>query len=104
MVDVGPMNDVEDMNRARGVIDAVDDPVGTAPGGVAAGQRAEERLPDAVRAESERGLAELQNGCGRSTVRSGIRIRLPTCARCSPTSQPSRQAWLYDPISYNTKS
>ena len=48
----------------RGVVDAVDDPVGAAPGAMAAGQRAEERLPDPVRADSECGLTELQDSCG----------------------------------------
>src|ERR1017187_900421 len=96
MVDVGTMLDVEDMNRARGFVDAVDDPVGTAPGAVAAGQRAEERLPDAVRAEGKRGLAEFQNGRG---ARRGQRARNGAAGSGLETDVvPVRRGWRHPPV------
>ena len=54
--------DVEDVHGAAVLIDAVDDPVRAAPGAMAARQRAEQRLADAVRAHRERHGTELQHG------------------------------------------
>ena len=48
MVDVGAMIDVENVHGARILLDPVDDPVGTAPRSVAAGQGPEQRLADPV--------------------------------------------------------
>ena len=64
MVDVAAVVNVEEMDDGGGFVDAVYDPVGSAPGFVAAGQRAEQRLADAVRIDGERGVAEFQDGCG----------------------------------------
>jgi hypothetical protein len=64
VVDVAAVNNVEDMDDAGGFVDAVHDPVGATPGSVAAGQRAEQGLADAVRIDRKRGIAEFQDGRG----------------------------------------
>jgi hypothetical protein len=64
VVDVAAVVNVEEMDDGGGFVDAVYDPVGSAPGSVAAGQRAEQRLADAVRIDGERGVAEVQDGRG----------------------------------------
>src|SRR5260370_27831461 len=65
-VDVGAVVDVEDVHGAGVFVDAVDEPVGSAPGAVAAGEGGEQRLADTVWADSERGVAEFEDGCGDS--------------------------------------
>jgi hypothetical protein len=55
------MIDIEDMDDASGFIDAVHDPVGAAPGTVTAGQRAEQRLADTLRVDSQPSSAELKD-------------------------------------------
>jgi hypothetical protein len=59
-VDPGALVDVEDVDGAVVFVDSVDNPVGAASGSMAAGQGAEQRLADAVRADGEGGFAELQ--------------------------------------------
>ena len=63
-VDLGAVVDVEDLDRAGVFLDSIDNPVCAAPCSVAASQRAEQRLTDAVRADSKGSLAELQHGSG----------------------------------------
>ena len=63
MVDVPAVDDVEDVDGARGLVDAVHDPVSAAPGAVAADERSEQRLAHAFRVDCQRGLAEFQH-CG----------------------------------------
>jgi hypothetical protein len=46
------------------LVDRADDPVGAAPGAMASGERAEQRLTDLVRVGSEGAFAELQHRCG----------------------------------------
>ena len=55
VVDVAAVINVEDMDDAGGFVDAVHDPVGATQGSVAAGQRAEQGLADAVRSAGRRG-------------------------------------------------
>ena len=62
-VDIATACNVERMHHAVSFIDSVHDPVGSAPGAVAAGQRTNERLTDAVRIDGKRGGAEFQHGC-----------------------------------------
>jgi hypothetical protein len=64
VVDVAAVVNVEDMDDAGRFVNAVHDPIGSAPGSVAAGQRAEQGLADAVRIDSKRGVTELQHGRG----------------------------------------
>src|SRR6266487_1196847 len=64
VADVSAVIDVEDVHGAGAFVDPVDDPVGAPAGAVAAGEGPEERLADAVRADRERGIAELEyRGC-----------------------------------------
>jgi hypothetical protein len=53
--------DVEYLDDASLLVDAVDDPVGAAPGTVASSQRAEQRLADPTRPQRQRCLTELEN-------------------------------------------
>src|SRR5579859_560059 len=64
MVDVAAVVDVEDVHGAGGLVDAVDDAVGSAAGTVAAGQGAEQRLANALGVDGECGVAEFQDGGG----------------------------------------
>jgi hypothetical protein len=63
-VDLGAVVDVEDLDRSGVFLDSIDNPVCAAPCSVAASQRAEQRLTDAVRVDSKGSLAELQHGSG----------------------------------------
>jgi hypothetical protein len=63
-VDIAAMVDVEDVDSARVLVDAVHDPVGSPPGTMAAGQRAEQGLADAMWVDRERRVAELQHRRG----------------------------------------
>jgi hypothetical protein len=60
VVDIGAVVDVEDVHGAAVLIYPVDDPVGSATGPKATGERAEKRLAYPVRVRCERGIAELQ--------------------------------------------
>src|ERR1700728_4830143 len=64
MVDVGAVVDVENVDDAEGFVDAVHDPVGPAPGTMAAGQRSEQRLANAMRGGGQSGVTELQHSGG----------------------------------------
>src|SRR5271166_5185217 len=64
VVGVAAVANVEDMDDVGGFVDAVHDPVSSAPGAVAAGQRAEQWLAAAVRIDGKRGVAEFEYGCG----------------------------------------
>jgi hypothetical protein len=52
------MINAEDVNGTTAFVDPVNDPVCTAPGAMAASQRAEQRLADAVRIDRERGITD----------------------------------------------
>ena len=64
MVNVAAMIDVEDMHDAGGFIDAVYDSVGAAPRTVTACERAEQRLADTLRIDSQCRIAKLQDRGG----------------------------------------
>src|SRR5580704_7174105 len=64
VVDLGSVVDVEDVNGARVLLDAVDDPVGSPTGSVAAGQWPEQRFAYPVRVDRQCGVAELQDRRG----------------------------------------
>ena len=64
VVDVSAMVDVEDVDGTGAFVDAVHDPVSSAPGTVTAGERPEQWLAHTVRVDGERGVTELQHGCG----------------------------------------
>lgn len=64
MVNVAATIDVKNMDGTGGFIDAVHDPVGAAPRTVTAGQRAEQRLANTLRIDSQCGFAELQDRGG----------------------------------------
>src|SRR6266487_1545072 len=59
VVNVGTVVDTYHIFSSRGIVDAVDDPVGAAPGRVVAGQLMSERLGDAVRLVEQRSGDEL---------------------------------------------
>src|ERR1039458_2118458 len=52
------------MHGACLLVNAVDDPVGSAAGTVTSGERAGQWLADPVKIDGERGVAELEHGCG----------------------------------------
>ena len=52
MVDIVAMVNVENMHDAGRFVDEVHDPVGSTPGSVATGQRAEQELAGALRIET----------------------------------------------------
>jgi hypothetical protein len=70
------MINVEDVNGTTAFVDPVNDPVCTAPGAMAASQRAEQRLADAVRIDRERGSTEFQHR-GRDSFREPLSDRAP---------------------------
>lgn len=56
------MGDVEDVHRPRSIVNAIDDPVGAALCATAPGKLVEERFPDLMRVDRQRGFAKLQHG------------------------------------------
>jgi len=70
------MINVEDVNDTTAFVDPVNDPVCTAPGAMAASQRPEQRLADAVRIDRERGIAEFQHS-RRDSFREPLSDRTP---------------------------
>jgi hypothetical protein len=58
MIDVAAVVDVQDVDYVGGLVDAVDDPVGSAAGAVAPGERAEQRLAGAVGTAGESSITE----------------------------------------------
>lgn len=76
MVDLGSVVDVEDVHGVRVFLDAVDDPVRSPAGSVAAGQGPEQRFAYAVRVDRECGIAELQDRRGHR-FRETVRDRAP---------------------------
>jgi hypothetical protein len=55
--------DIEHIDNAGLIVDAVDDTVGSAPRAVTADQRAEERFAYPARAQGQGGFTEFKNRC-----------------------------------------
>ncbi len=87
MVNLRAVIDVEGMHHAGVFLDPVDDPVGTAPGGVAAGEGPEHRRANAVGVDREGGIAELQyRGCRTGSLTVNTELASGT------TTRPDRAA------------
>lgn len=73
-IDVGSVVDVNDVYRSCAFLDAVNDPVGAAPGAMAPGEWTEQRLADPVRIDGECAIAEFERRRGY-----GLRQALGDC-------------------------
>jgi hypothetical protein len=80
------------MHGSSVLIDAVNEPVGAAPGAMTARERAEQRLADTAGVDGQRGFAELQHG-GRDSFGQPPRDRLPRLV-------PADQAGQVDPAEF----
>jgi hypothetical protein len=81
VVNLRAVVDVEDVDGAGVLVDPVDDPVGTAPSSMTAGQGAEQRFADAVRIDREGGLTAPSRG---RTRRSRARLSFRFVAALRP--------------------
>jgi len=64
VVDLQAMVNIEHVDNADVLVDAVDDAIGAAPGAVTTRERPKQRIAYPVRVHRERGIAELQHGGG----------------------------------------
>ena len=96
VMDLRTVVDVEDVHNPAALLDPVDDAVSPAPGAVTSRQWPEQRLPDPLRIDRKRSIAELQDRGGNS-FRKPLGNRSP-CSRLKTDFVPLRVFGRHAPV------